>query len=97
MSRKQEIITLIKNTVAAHLTGVQYKLFIFGSQSNRSELIKADIDVGIEAERSLSDAEESRIWNDLQELPSLYDFDFIDFNKADNNFKRIALKNIEVL
>lgn len=81
MSRKDEITEMIKKAVAHHLNGLQYKLFIFGSQSNRTELIKADIDVGIEAERALSDAEESFIWNDLQELPSLYDFDFIDFNK----------------
>jgi hypothetical protein len=97
MTRKEEIIAMIKKTVANHLNGLQYKLFIFGSQSNRSELIKADIDVGIEAERKLDGTEESLIWNDLQELPSLYDFDFIDFNKADKNFKKIALKNIEVL
>lgn len=97
MSRRQEIIGMIKNTVATHLPGVQYKLFIFGSQSNRSELIKADIDVGINAERKLTDLEESLIWNDLQDLPSLYDFDFVDFNKTDVNFNSIALKNIEVI
>ncbi len=53
--------------------------------------------MGIEAEKALSDAEESFIWNELQELPLLYDFDFIDFNKTDDNFKKIALKNIELL
>lgn len=88
---------MIKDTVGRHLEGVPHKLFIFGSQSNKSELIKADIDVGIEAERKLSDTEESLIWNELQELPSLYDFDFIDFNKTDESFKKIALKNIEML
>ncbi len=52
MKRKKEIIKMIKNTVAGLLPVIQYKLFIFGSQSNRSELIKADIDVGIEAEKN---------------------------------------------
>ncbi len=97
MSRKEEIVEMIKQTVARHLQGIQYKIFIFGSQSNITELKRADIDVGIEAERPLDNLEESLIWNDLQDLPTLYDFDLIDFKTADAQFKKIALKNFEIL
>lgn len=97
MTRKEEILQMVKHTVASNLNSLPYKLFIFGSQANRKELIKADIDVGIEAARNLTDTELGVIWNALQELPSLYDFDFIDFKNADENFKKIALKNTELL
>jgi hypothetical protein len=97
MNRKEEIKNMVRAVVADHLKNLRYTLFIFGSQSNKTELIKADIDVGIEAERQLTEAEESTIWNALQDLPSLYDFDFIDFNKVREDFKKIALKNTELL
>ena len=74
MSRREEILEMIKNTVAGILNGLPYKLFIFGSQANRKELIKADIDVGIKAVRNLTETECGIIWNELQDLPSLYNF-----------------------
>ena len=72
MKRRAEIKQMINRTVANHLKDLQYKLFIFGSQSNKSELIKADIDIGIEAERILTSIEESLISTDLEEVPTLF-------------------------
>lgn len=85
---------MIKGVVAKHLKG-NYKVFLFGSQAGSSELKRADIDVGIEAEKPLSNLQETLIWNALEELPTLYKFDLVDFKKTDKKFRKIALKNIE--
>jgi predicted nucleotidyltransferase len=96
MNRKEEIKSMIKNVISSHLSG-NYKAFLFGSQAGLSELKRADIDVGIDADHPLTSMEESLIWNDLQDLPTLYNFDVVDFKKADEKFKDIALKKTELL
>lgn len=96
MTRKEEIKSLIKNAVAGHLSG-NYKLFLFGSQVGLQELKRADIDVGIDAGRPLSPREESLIRSELENLPTLYKVDFVDFTKVDDGFKKIALSNFESL
>ena len=96
MNRKEEIKSMIKKVIATHLSG-DYSAFIFGSQAGLPELIRADIDIGIDAARPLTLREESLIWNGLDEMPTLYKFDLIDFFEADDSFKKVALKNIEML
>ncbi len=96
MTRKDEIKLMIKKVVASHLSG-KYEIFLFGSQAGLSELKRADIDVGIDAERPLTNREETLIWVDLEDLPTLYKFDLVDFKKADDAFTKIALQNIEML
>jgi predicted nucleotidyltransferase len=96
MTRKEEIKLMIKKVVASHLSG-EYKIFLFGSQAGLAELKRADIDVGVEAERPLTNSEEMLIWIDLEDLPTLYKFDLVDFKKVDLGFKKVALSNIEIL
>ena len=96
MNRKEEIKAMIKDVISNHLSG-NYKVFLFGSQAGLSELKRADIDVGIDAGRPLTSMEESLIWNELQDLPTLYNFDVVDFKKVEKKFKDIALKKTELL
>jgi len=87
---------MIRAVIASHLSG-NYKSFIFGSQANLSELRRADIDIGIDAGRPLTLREESLIFNALENLPTLYKFDVVDFCKAEDSFKKVAFKKIESL
>ncbi len=96
MNRKEEIKLMIKKVVASHLSG-DYSVFLFGSQAGLQELKRADIDIGIDAKRPLTVREESLIWTALEDLPTLYKFDLVDFAKTDSGFKKIALNNIEIL
>jgi len=97
LTRKEEIKAMIRETVRKHMPNDDYRLFIFGSQANLPELKRSDIDVGIDVGRKLSMSEISRISFELEELPTLYFFDFVDFYSAQERFKNIALKNIELL
>lgn len=44
---------MIRDVIASHLSG-NYSAFLFGSQAGLPELKRADIDVGIDAQRPLS-------------------------------------------
>lgn len=96
MNRKEKIKSMVKSVVSRHLSG-NYKVFLFGSQAGLCDLKRADIDIGIDADRPLTSLEESLIWNELQDLPTLYNFDVVDFKKVDKKFKEIALKKTELL
>ncbi len=95
--RKTQIYTWIKEETEKLLLNQNYKLFIFGSQANRDILSNSDIDIGIDAGVPINDSIISRLWNNLDDLPTLYSFDVIDFQTVDDKFKKVALKNIEIL
>jgi predicted nucleotidyltransferase len=97
LTRKEEIKAMIRETVRKHMPTSEYKLFIFGSQANLQELKRSDIDVGIDAGRRLTSTELTLISFGLDELETLYFFDFVDFQLVRDRFKEIALENIELL
>lgn len=97
MDRREQILYWINDAVNSVLSDRQYKLFIFGSQANLKALKNSDIDIGIESAELLEDSLLTKIWSRLEDLPTLYTFDLIDFNRVDDNFKKIAKKNIELL
>jgi len=55
-------------------------------------LSNSDIDVGIDAGKPIEDNPISRLWNKLDDLPTPYLFDIIDFQLVEERFKRVALK-----
>ncbi len=97
MTHKEQIKQMIRGVVAKYLPDKSYKLFIFGSQANKPELIKSDIDVGIDAGEKISMTILANIHSDLDDLPTLYFYDLVDFQNVRESFKNIALQNIEVL
>jgi predicted nucleotidyltransferase len=97
MTRREQIKQMIREVVAKHLPEKSYTLFIFGSQANKLELIRSDIDIGIDAGQKLPYHIMGKIHADLEEMPTLYFYDFIDFQTVNERFKSVALSNIEVL
>lgn len=77
-----------------YITG---KVFVFGSQANKEELIQADIDVGFESKKEVPFKTYLIIKNELEELPTLFQFDLVDFSKVSKQFKKVAYQNIEML
>jgi predicted nucleotidyltransferase len=97
MSRRDQIKKWLKVTLAEHLDGVNYRAFIFGSQANRDALVRSDIDVGILADGRISAINLHKITNAIENLPMLYNIDLVDFSDVDDQFKSVALKNVEWL
>lgn len=87
----------IKDIVSLYLDLKQYQIFFFGSRVRGDNFERADVDIGIKGPRSLPLSTKGKIKESLDNLPTLYKFDFIDFQSASAKFKKEALKHIEIL
>jgi predicted nucleotidyltransferase len=97
MERRQQILLWIKEVLDKNLSGVSYNAFVFGSQANKTSLSRSDIDVGITSNDTITSLQLSNIYADIEELPMLYKIDLVNFKEADDQFKSVALKNVEML
>jgi predicted nucleotidyltransferase len=96
-NRRAEIKQWLKTTLEENLRDISYRAFIFGSQANRLELIRSDIDVGILADDEISTVNLVKINNAIEDLPMLYKIDLVDFKQVSETFRSVALKNVEWL
>lgn len=80
---------------AAHLDLGSHRVFFFGSrvQGTNSEL--SDIDIGVEGPREVPAAAIIAIREELDNLPTFYTFDVVDFRKVSPGFREEALKEVE--
>ncbi|MDB5132420.1 MAG: polymerase beta domain protein region [Mucilaginibacter sp.] len=97
MDRRKQIIGWLKDILDKNLKGISFRAFIFGSQANKLVLIRSDIDLGIMADDKITIQQLARIQADIEALPMLYKIDLVNFNEVDEQFKSVALKNVESL
>lgn len=88
---KKEILEII----GRHLDLDLYKVFFFGSRVRGDNFPRADIDIGIKGPRTVSFEIITQIKEELENLPTLYKFDIVDFKDVSEKFKKIALEDIE--
>ncbi len=88
---KKEILEII----GKYLDLKKYKIFFFGSRVIGKNFLRSDIDIGIEGPKPLSAEIKFQIEEELENLPTLYKFDFVDFYQVSEDFKKIAKKEIE--
>jgi predicted nucleotidyltransferase len=96
MDRRAQILSWIKEIIQKNMSG-KYSAFIFGSQANSGQLKRSDIDIGIIADVPISVQQLCSINEAIEQLPMLYKIDVVNFNEADEKFKTVALRNIELL
>lgn len=85
----------ILEIVAKHLDLRSYRVFFFGSRVAECNSPRSDIDIGIEGPEEIPARAIVEIRESLDNLPTLYRFDIIDFNKVAPEFKKEAFKSIE--
>lgn len=94
---QEKLQQLIKEVFGRHLRAGDYRLFFFGSRVKGDNSPRSDIDVGIEGAQRLSSEIKLSIEEELQNLPILYKIDLVDFANVSEDFRKTALKNIEVI
>ena len=92
---KEKLRQDVLNTINRHLDLDQYRVFFFGSRVEGKGDERSDIDIGIEGPKGVPLEIIARIKEGLANLPTLYSFDVVDFNQADDDFKEVAKKYIE--
>ena len=79
------------------MTLPHYTVFVFGSRARGSADNRSDIDIGLDAGRKIPGDVFINIQEDLNGLPVLQKFDLVDFAEVTDDFRREALKSIEVI
>jgi len=74
-----------------------YKLFMFGSRANNSNLERSDIDIGILGEKKLPANIFFELESTFEELPTLLKIDLVDFANVTEDFKKQALQEMKVI
>lgn len=83
--------------IAEKLELPHYKVFYFGSRAKGNSDARSDIDIGIEAPERIPLHVLDEIEAKLDELPVLQKFDLVDFRAVSEEFRRVALQNVEVI
>ena len=96
--REIEIVDMIKSVcLAKRELLINNRVILFGSRASQKNEKRSDFDIGILGEKSLSIADFYKLKDALDELPTLYTIDLVDFNKVSDAFRAEALKNYSVL
>lgn len=66
-----------------------------GSRVKNDNSPRADIDIGIEGPQKIPSEIKLSIEDEIEQIPTLYRFDIVDFKTIDDELKNEALKYIE--
>lgn len=90
---KKEILDI----VGRHLDLSDYKVFFFGSRVEGKGDERSDVDIGIEGKKPVPAGALLDIQEEVENLPTLYKIEIVDFAKVDEKFKEVALQHKEPL
>jgi predicted nucleotidyltransferase len=82
------------DVVRRHLPDPAYRVFLFGSRAARSAHERSDIDIGIEGPVPVPLAIMAAIEDDLDEAPTLYTIEVVDFARVSDGFRRVARERV---
>jgi len=85
----------IRRIISKYLDLDKCKIFFFGSRVEGDNFPRADIDIGIEGPEKIPARIKLRIEEEIDQLPTLYKFDVVDFKNISGKFREEALKHIE--
>ncbi len=94
---KEKLKREILDIVGRHLDLTNYRVFFFGSRVGGGHTDRSDIDVGIEGPSPIPLEKMARIRGDIEDLPTLYHIDVVDFRTVDESFREVAMKHVEAL
>jgi len=91
----EKLKTQIAIIISKYLDLDKYKVFFFGSRVRQDNFPRADIDLGIDGPQSIAPEIKFNIEEEIDSLPTLYQFDLVDFQTVSDKFRKEALKNVE--
>jgi predicted nucleotidyltransferase len=76
--------------VRRHVPDPAYRIFLFGSRAEGTAHERSDIDIGIEGPAPVPREVLALIQEELEEAPTLYTIDVVDFTRVSEKFRRVA-------
>jgi len=80
--------------IRRHVPDPAYRVFVFGSRAAGSAAERSDIDIGIEGPAPVPRPAVAAIHDELEEAPTLYTIDVVDFRRVPEDFRRLARQRI---
>lgn len=90
---KKEILEIIGH----HLDIDKYDVFFFGSRVVGKGTDRSDIDVGIEGYTAVPTEALLAIQEEIEQLPTLYKIEIVDFCRTVPQFRQVAKERIEII
>jgi predicted nucleotidyltransferase len=85
-----EAASFVAEIVRRHVPDPAYRIFLFGSRAQGTAHERSDIDIGIEGPGPVSLEALSEIQEELDEAPTLYTIEVVDFTRVPEKFRRVA-------
>jgi predicted nucleotidyltransferase len=82
--------------IRRHLPDPVYRIFLFGSRATGSAAERSDIDIGIEGPAPVPHPALAAIQEELEEAPTLYTIDVVDFTRVPEKFRKVARQRIRL-
>jgi predicted nucleotidyltransferase len=89
-----EAANFAASVIRRHVPDPAYCVFLFGSRATGSACERSDIDIGIEGPAPVSHATLVAIHDELEEAPTLYTIEVVDFARASEKFRRVAERRV---
>ena len=89
-----EVARFAAKIIRRHLPDASYRVFLFGSRAAGTAQPRSDIDIGIEGPAAVPQATLSAILEELEEAPTLYSIDVVDFRRLSEKFRRVARQRV---
>jgi predicted nucleotidyltransferase len=90
----EESTQFAATVVRKHLADPNYRVFLFGSRAAGTARDRSDIDIGIEGPAPVPHATMAAIEDELEEAPTLYTIEVVDFARVPEAFRQIARDRI---
>ncbi len=85
-----EAASFAAEIVRRHVPDPAYRVFLFGSRAEGKAHERSDIDIGIEGPGPVPLDALSAIQEELDEAPTLYTIEVVDFTRVPEKFRRVA-------
>ena len=89
-----EVARFAAAVVRRHLPDPAYRVFLFGSRATGTAGDRSDIDIGIEGPAPVPRAALVAIEDELEEAPTLFTVEIVDFARVSETFRRVASERI---
>lgn len=97
-TRQNDIIDLIKKVCYTNKDLLKgHKIILFGSRAHDGAKSLADFDIGIIGKNQLDLKAYFILKDAIENLPTLFQIDLVDFNRVEEKFRNEALKNHQVI
>jgi len=94
MAKAEEVVRYAAQIIRQHVPDPSYRIFLFGSRAEGNFRINSDIDIGIEGPAPLPRETITDIAEELEDAPTLYSIDVVDFARVPAKFRAVASKRI---